>query len=447
MTSAARPTTQARRFAALDGYRAVAALTVVTYHVTGKFGVFYTQPILGPFLARLGNFGVTVFFLLSGFLLYRPFVLAHLREGPAPSPGKFYFRRLVRIVPAYWVALTFLFFVFQYRSANGADGYLTYYGFAQVYRGNGYPIGGLGPAWSLCVEMSFYLLLPLVAYGISTLDRARRLDVGGRLRCQFIGLGTLYAIGLGYRVWAAGPGDTASSGGNPPLGLVDLFALGMLLAVLSAWIEIGQRLPPLVDHFRARPWLCWAGAIEFYWVLSALHAPLSFEQEGGGQFIGRTAFAGLAAFMFLIPGTIGTADQSVSMRFMRSWPMAALGTVSYGIYLWHTQFLELVLNMRDSGQLPDNLFVALAAVSVFSIAAAIASYWFVERPFMRLRRRRPAGAATRRGEPPDLGSGSRLISKVISWGARADPPSPSRCWLVRTASDTQDGLADWHLPS
>ena len=129
----------------MDSLRAIAALSVLVTH-TGFLSGANTTTWYGQYLARL-DIGVTIFFLLSGFLLYRPFALAHLRDEPAPSVKRFYTRRLLRIIPAYWVALSFVFFVFAYKTADGWDGYLTFFGFAQIYRPDGYAIGGLGQAW------------------------------------------------------------------------------------------------------------------------------------------------------------------------------------------------------------------------------------------------------------------------------------------------------------
>ena len=92
------------RFPLLDGMRAIAVLSVVLVHTT--VGAHDT-PILGPLLAHT-NIGVAIFFLISGFLLYRPFI-AHRGGGPAaPSVDQYAKRRVLRIYPAYWLVLTVL---------------------------------------------------------------------------------------------------------------------------------------------------------------------------------------------------------------------------------------------------------------------------------------------------------------------------------------------------
>src|ERR1041385_2928445 len=97
---------RAGRFPLCDSLRAIAALAVLTTHAAFFSGaVIGGQAALRPYLARL-DVGVTIFFLISGFLLYRPFARAHLREGHAPRTLAYGWRRVLRIVPAYWLALT-----------------------------------------------------------------------------------------------------------------------------------------------------------------------------------------------------------------------------------------------------------------------------------------------------------------------------------------------------
>lgn len=86
------------RFPLMDSLRATAALTVLVYHV-GFFGHFQQKHSFGFVLSSLG-FGVAMFFVLSGFLLYRPFVNAELTGSPRPRILDFAQRRFLRVVPA-----------------------------------------------------------------------------------------------------------------------------------------------------------------------------------------------------------------------------------------------------------------------------------------------------------------------------------------------------------
>lgn len=384
-----------RRFACLDGYRGLAAMTVLVYHVMGRLSIHIDHPTLGAYTARLGNYGVTIFFLLSGFLLYRPFVVAHFQDREGPKWFSFYVRRLVRIIPAYWVALTCLFLVFRYSSADGIGDIATYYGFAQIYRPGQYPIGALGQAWSLCVEMSFYLFLPLLAFAIAQL-RIGQGELRSKVRGQLFGLALLFGFSVGYKIWAVPAQSRYPTAYLWLPARLDLFALGMLLAVASAWVATGGRLPALAERFTRSPWLCLLFAAEFYWLFSQINLPRLFEDETLSQTMLHYPFAGLSAFFLLIPGTLGDESRGPVTGFFRSAPMAWLGMVSYGIYLWHTMWVELGLRLADNGQLSRSVWVQLLFVTTMTLASAALSYWLVERPLLdRVHVRGKRRAATR----------------------------------------------------
>ena len=94
------------RSAAIDSLRAIAALAVLGIHV-GHYSRVNVDAWYGAFTSHL-NVGVTLFFLISGFLLYRPWAAALLQDGAPPSLARYARRRFARIVPAYWLALTVL---------------------------------------------------------------------------------------------------------------------------------------------------------------------------------------------------------------------------------------------------------------------------------------------------------------------------------------------------
>ena len=159
------------RFRLLDALRGIAVLAVVVFHVTLVSGSL-AHPVLGDAAAVLGTVGPVLFFALSGFLLYRPWVAARVRGVPGPRTAVYARRRAFRILPAYWFALTVLAVFPGIAGVFSGDAW-RYYGFLQLYSqdtlGQGIPV-----AWTLCVEVSFYLVLPLWALA---LRRVRRLRV------------------------------------------------------------------------------------------------------------------------------------------------------------------------------------------------------------------------------------------------------------------------------
>ena len=300
------PVTTRQRFACFDGYRAIAATAIVVFHVSFIANVALRHPVAGQFLARL-DVGVSLFFVISGFLLYRPFVAANLAGRPGPATLGFWRRRLLRIVPAYWAALVVIVYVLGLKRIVGVGDALVYFGFMQIYD-NRHLAGGISQAWSLCTEMSFYLVLPLYAW----LVRRKSGGIGREVRA----VAAVYAAGLFVRALLAygrlgGTGVYDCRLDWLP-ATMDLFALGMGLAVASAWQQQGGRAPGWLTWLGDRPWACWSGALAAYVVV----ATVVF--DGGdlgqpftpGQVMGREVLYGLVAVLLVVPGIFGSDEHA-----------------------------------------------------------------------------------------------------------------------------------------
>ncbi len=150
----------APRFAALDAFRAVGALMVVATHVAFVTG--RTQG--GPFSGLLGRLdvGVAVFFVLSGFLLFRPYVAARASSGPAVSTPRYLIRRAPRILPAYWLLVVASLLGLQSNRDATALDWARHLTLTQIYDSADLR-DGLSQTWSLCTEVAFYVALPLLA--------------------------------------------------------------------------------------------------------------------------------------------------------------------------------------------------------------------------------------------------------------------------------------------
>ena len=133
----------AARFPLVDGLRATAALSLFVYHLN------LVQPFDGDAarLAGRGNTGVVLFYLISGFLLWRPFALSLLSGAPIPDVRTYAWRRFLRIVPAYWFALTMLALLTSSSNAM-PGGPFPYYFFLQSYDA-AWKNHGIGQAWTL----------------------------------------------------------------------------------------------------------------------------------------------------------------------------------------------------------------------------------------------------------------------------------------------------------
>src|SRR5579859_383189 len=156
---------------ALDGVRAIACLTVVTFHIsliTKQDIHIWDSANVNPLIAAIalsGDTGVTLFFILSGFLLFLPYAKSLLFAGTQwPSTRRFYLRRALRILPAYYLTLVLMVLIYrpEYRQLD----HLRNWGFfltlfmdssQSTYKSIN------GPFWTLAVEWQFYLLLPILA--------------------------------------------------------------------------------------------------------------------------------------------------------------------------------------------------------------------------------------------------------------------------------------------
>src|SRR3954452_21423955 len=132
------------RFPMVDGLRAFAALTVLVGHTSFLSG-FNGHGEIGAIASRL-DLGVAVFFVISGFLLYRPFVAARYEARPAPRVSRYARRRVLRIVPAYWLALTVLT-IWPGLRGDVFGHWPVYYFFLQDLRIE-WISGGITAAWS-----------------------------------------------------------------------------------------------------------------------------------------------------------------------------------------------------------------------------------------------------------------------------------------------------------
>jgi len=161
--------------AALDGVRAIACLSVIEYHVhyliTSSFDLTPVMGQLGSSILMAGWSGVTLFFVLSGFLLFIPYAKHLLFEQQRPSARAFYGRRALRILPGYYLALVLLIVLahphyFQWDHLGSLSLFLTFLMDApSTYQQIN------GPFWSLAVEWQYYLLLPVIAQGFSLVVR------------------------------------------------------------------------------------------------------------------------------------------------------------------------------------------------------------------------------------------------------------------------------------
>jgi peptidoglycan/LPS O-acetylase OafA/YrhL len=379
------------RFPLVDSLRAIAALAVLVTHTAflsgaNAFGVY------GAYTARL-DVGVTIFFVISGFLLYRPFVAARIDGRDPPRVRDYARRRALRIFPAYWLALTVLS-IWPGLVGMFTDHSWAYYLLLQNYFQT-WIIGGIGATWSLCIELSFYVLLPVLAWvALRTLPSRTREQ---RIRSEFA---MLAILGVGSVLLRALTTNTRWNTTLP--GNFDWFVLGMLLAAGSAALA-GRPEPAAVRFLRRYPFAAWVPALVAFWAVSTqlnLEHGLRLPQLTTGQNIGQHLLYGAVAVFLMLPAVFADDGGGVTRAVLRNRVLAWLGLVSYGIFLWHQPLAVQVWKAHDYGVLPQARMAYITiGTFVLALICATLSYYLLERPILRYkdrpfrRRRRSQPAA------------------------------------------------------
>jgi peptidoglycan/LPS O-acetylase OafA/YrhL len=358
-------------------------------------------------------FCVQLFFALSGFLLFRPYFAARMEGRPEPRLRDYAKRRVLRIVPAYWFALTALPLLLGTAlvpRVHSGD-WWVYYGFGQVYSTH-WAGGGIHPAWTLCVEVTFYAFLPAFAW----LTRGLGRRVGWRAGA-LVPLAAMAAVGIAVRALNAATvlpwvlSDTL-------VGQAQFFALGMSLAVATVPIERPWR--PLV-RLAARPGVCWTAAAALFLLGAqtldpfltpwpALHL-VSQRDYGIARWSANDALACAFLTLILVPAMLGSVRVGWPRRVLAWRPLAYLGVISYSAYLWHQPLLGWLLGPA-LGQQPVRDYRFTSATALFgsargtlfvfvltaTVLAGTLGYYLVELPFLRLKPgwRRRASARARR---------------------------------------------------
>lgn len=401
------PVSDTHRYAELDGLRAISVLAVFVFHtVPGTpalfargwnprwevAGIRIAPPLLVADYAIHLNVGVQIFFVLSGFLITSMFVRPLFTDRTQPDLGRYAWRRSARIFPAYWVTLLvagaswfgvrILRFPTPYGTWKHAS--LSYLYFRE-HAAPGFPplYGGLGVSWSLVVEVTFYVFVPLAVLAVARSSRQRperrvAFALGGAAACIPIGVGALWVFA--YRgVWAqrsiVGGFITTFGGALPALGV------GMVFAVLVAMRATHADLDVRLGALGRRSALWWGGATAVF-VIEAWPR-FDFIRAHAGQQLWQRLSQPVVAGLLVAPMVFAPGANTRVHRAMRNRPIVWIGTVSYGIYLWHTIVIDRVVDrhsLADRGI--GGALVLIGVMATLSIAIAAISWYTIERPIL-----------------------------------------------------------------
>lgn len=372
------------RVPAADGLRGLAAVAIVLHHSAFVSGNSLAPDRWGALYSRL-DVGVPVFFALSGFLLFRPFV-ARMVTGEAAKPmWPFWRRRLLRIFPGYWLA-------FLTQLAIGAVSVLGFTGFAvsvsltHVYAGRR-ALSGITQSWSLATELAFYLVLPL--YAVVAARVVRRRAATQRLLLLLAGCVGWVVISVASRAVSLRlNGALQTNWRYTVFANADYFAVGMAFACLAVGAQVSPTFEALRQRMFARPWLWYLGAaVAFYITATQLGLPRGLEDSDAQGELARQM-----GYLLVAVGTVGPAclatSRHASTRLLSTRVAVFLGAVSYGLYLWHQIFLSAprgvgyVLRAFDWPLFDAPLVPVFALATVGGVACGAASWYLVEKPIL-----------------------------------------------------------------
>jgi peptidoglycan/LPS O-acetylase OafA/YrhL len=381
--------------AALDGVRALAVSSVVAFH-------------LGMTWAPGGYLGVDVFFVLSGFLI-TALLLSERDTNGRISLGRFYARRALRLLPALLAVLGALW-LFTTVTVVGdsahrvrGDGLAALFYFANWRAAFGHApfLGFMGHAWSLSIEEQFYAVWPLLVVGALALRGGRRslvlvLAVAGTVVPPLLRL-----------AWWDGSAATMT---RLYYGLdtrADALFAGAVLAVIVA----SGRLP--VGRLARSVYAALAlGALAVLGLLVATMPRSDASLYRGAMSLVAVSAVALIAHLLASPrGPLG--------RVLSFPPLAALGKISYGVYLWHWPVIVATNPWGRTGG-------ALVAKAAIALGLSIVSWWVVERPFLRLKDRFRSSVPVPAVAPERRARASRRTVPPRPAGPLAPSPVPLR---------------------
>ena len=395
--------------AVLDGVRAIAVLMVIVFHVNRVSGdniwSWRTEPLTFA-ISTAGGTGVTLFFVLSGFLLFMPFAKALLSNVSWPLLRVYYMRRVFRIFPGYYVSLFLLIFFWhpEYLTAAYRGRLLLFLTFLMdASTGTFRQLNG--PFWTLATEWQFYMILPLLCIAIGLLTRWVPLQQ--RLRAVALSLLAVILGGLALRFWGIYYHDHSwqSFLGMPAYLVNDLriilygqtgkytedFAVGMFISLLYIYAQRPSTSPSFTLRWqRLSPWLWGVGILILVfgamWHLNSYVPVFSFLNGIFPLFSWLNEMLLAIGFGMCIAAILYGSE---SLQRVFSLPLVRwIGLISFSLYIWHLALLVLF----QSRVLPlfhlTNIYVIYLLYWLWVLLVifpfALLSFLFIEKPFMRL---------------------------------------------------------------
>lgn len=361
-----RETTSGRFVGEIDGLRFYAILAVLLFHVDGSLMAY--RPWLRAAdgnvdwiyaITRAGHYGVQLFFLLSGFVLGLPFAEAALGEGKQVRLGAYLWRRVTRLEPPYAINLTVMALLLVMFNGASPASIVPRWLAALCYADSwlyGYPILVNFVAWSLEIEVQFYLLAPLLARVFLVRNvQLRRLVLAGGIFCM------PFLVSLaGLHTWHEG---------RTLLHNLSFFLAGFL--IVDVWLTEWQRRPSHTLAWDAISVACVAGVVG-----------IANNEAGIPNALTHVVLTALCSGI-VVAGFRGVIQRS----FLATGILPAFGGMCYTIYLWHPAIKSALCKAAAFvPPMPWALVERLAllcGIVILILLFAVPFFLFFEKPFMR----------------------------------------------------------------
>ncbi|WP_187414132.1 acyltransferase family protein [Nonomuraea sp. PA05] len=404
-----------KRAPRLDGLRGYLALGVIIVHVAFAAGVigFYDKPADSIWAVLVQGFNVLLppFFVMSGLLLYRPFARATIVGTPRPAIRSYLIKRMLRILPAYWLVAVAALLLLNAKSVDG-----VWYVLSPLLLMHNYVPGpelgyaGLEPTWTVPAEVTFYLALPILAWIFDRYAR-KAATPAGKARRLIVPLAVFVLVGLAWTVYT----HLEFMGPFPyeyfwVIGFTGFLAIGMGLAILAAYAEATNTTPRFYQAVARRPLLFWLGALVIYVVncIRPFGKPGMADYATVPEALAEMVLFLVFALLIIAPVVVPNVRSAVIDGVLTNRPMRFFGRISYGVYLWHFVLQYLWLengSIFGAAPLPmpavmgkAGFWELLTVVLVGTVIIATISYYLVELPAMRLRERLVASSGRRQAE-------------------------------------------------
>lgn len=363
---------------ALTGLRGFAALAVVAVHASGRtdfdwFGIH--------------GYGPVSLFVLSGFLLYRPWSVWALGRGTRPEVRTFARRRLLRIFPAYLVVMFAIAVMLPESQPNGPDGWLRAVTLTGTFASDGLR-PGFEQTWSLGTELSWYVALPFL--GLVAGLVARRRTPRGAFWSTLGLLALSIPVTIAWRIWTEVEdlGKEFTYSFWLP-GFLVCFAGGAAVAHVLEGEKAGIVDLTRVRGWFQRSWLLFVVVVVTVLVCnSALGGPTAYVPATFSERQVRFGCSTLLALL-LLAGAVLCRPTSWLPRVMSTRFLTAIGRWSFGIYLWHLPVIVLLEDDFVHRTGFGGFLLWMSCILAISIPLGAATYAWVESPAISWSKKKP----------------------------------------------------------